>query len=373
MRQAMNEGRYMYKPPLGFANRQNGREKWIEPDEHAKHMRWAFEQLSTGMYTVEEVRKKLNQQGCTISSSPFHRNLRNPVYAGKVKIPEWQDEPEEIVQGRHEGIVSEELFQLVQDFLNGRMRGGKPKYSKQEGLPLRGFLQCPRCGNSLTGSYSTSRGNKFPYYHCQVKYGCKERVPANAANDNFIKYLDQFQFKEEVLNLYYQVLEEVFERDSDERLKRVKELQKAIEEKEEMIDGIVDARVLKEIDQATFDRTRKRYEKKKKLLDEEKQALEFEHSGFMESVRYGFGLLTNLPNYYQNSPVEIKHKILGSIFPSKLVYENEKYRTEQLNEVLALIGSDGKGFGGIKKGRKVKFDNPSSMVARRGFEPLLPG
>ncbi len=58
-------------------------------------------------------------------------------------------------------------------------------------------------------------------------------------------------------------------------------------------------------------------------IDELKRA----ESGFEEYCRYGISLLSNLPYYYSNASLEGKQKMLGLIFPEKLVFESGKYRT----------------------------------------------
>lgn len=39
---------------------------------------------------------------------------------------------------------------------------------------------------------------------------------------------------------------------------------------------------------------------------------------FMKYCRFGIPLLINLSGFYKNASVEIKQKLLGSIFPAKL-------------------------------------------------------
>jgi len=48
--------------------------------------------------------------------------VRNPVYCGKIQIPAYKDEEQSIIKGTHEPLVSEELFEKVQDTLNGRRK-----------------------------------------------------------------------------------------------------------------------------------------------------------------------------------------------------------------------------------------------------------
>ena len=49
--------------------------------------------------------------------------------------------------------------------------------------------------------------------------------------------------------------------------------------------------------------------------------------------------LQNVDEYYLDSDIEIKRRIIRSIFPENFVMENEGYRTRRLNEGAAFDGS----------------------------------
>ena len=83
--------------------------------------------------------------------------MRNPVYCGKLFIPRHLDEDAMIVQGQHQPIITELLFNEVQDVMDGRKTHNRGSVMSLEQLPLRGFLLCPTCGRNLTGS--PSKGN----------------------------------------------------------------------------------------------------------------------------------------------------------------------------------------------------------------------
>ena len=367
MRQAQKEGRWMATAPRGYSNVNRNGNKSIEPNSEAKYVVEIFERLSTRLYSIEEVRKNAWKKGFKISASFMYKLIRNYAYCGKIKIKAWKDEPEEIVEGQHEAIVEEGLFQSVQHWLDGRTPTNKIKFSKDERLPLRGYLKCTKCGNPLTGSFSSGRTKKYGYYHCQN--GCKERVNSEKANNDFLDYLNGLQVKNEVLSLYYLILQDVFTKDKSERLQEIRQLNIQIEAVQKRLDETFDRYIEGMLTKEHYQRGTKRYEEQKQAYISQRQELEIAQEGFMETVKFGFGLLKDLPKHYENSPVEVKHKILGSIFPEKLVYDGENYRTTQLNEVLALLCTNINGFGENKKGRNVKNDKPSSWVTPAGFEP----
>jgi len=81
----------------------------------------AFEVFATGAFPIEDVRKASWKNGLKLQRSQFGQMLRNPVYMGKIYVPESENEPARLVNGVHEAIVPEDLFLKVQKILNKRM------------------------------------------------------------------------------------------------------------------------------------------------------------------------------------------------------------------------------------------------------------
>lgn len=211
MRRAKKEGRWMATAPKGYKNaRSEDNRPIIEPSKDASIVRFAFEELAKGVKDIESIRRMVNQKGLKVSRSAFWYLVRNPVYCGKIFIPAWKDEEAHYVKATHEPLIPESLFEEVQDVLHGRKRNIPVKNTKREELPLRGYLLCQRCGRPLTGSASHGNGGKYYYYHCQASLGCKERFKAEEANKSFLKYLQTFKTKEEILDLYLLIMEEKF-------------------------------------------------------------------------------------------------------------------------------------------------------------------
>jgi hypothetical protein len=52
---------------------------------------------------------------------------------------------------------------------------------------------------------------------------------------------------------------------------------------------------------------------------------------------------------YDVADIETKNQIIGSIFPEKLIYENKKYRTAKIEDVVELLCLSGKNWGRVKK------------------------
>jgi len=80
-------------------------------------------------------------------------------------------------------------------------------------------------------------------------------------------------------------------------------------------------------------------------------------------------LFSNLENAYQQKDVAIKKRIVSSIFPSKLIFDNKKVRTLKMNRVISLICSNDMALKEWKKRKHTEFVVLSRGVDPEGFEP----
>jgi len=140
MTQAVKAGRFTFKAPLGYINvsQRHGHNLIADP-KTAPLITKAFEMIATGSHSKAEVLRKLNALGLTtrtgrpVPTQTFQRTLRNPIYAGWVSIPAWELKE----RGKHEPLVSEELFNTVQDVLDGTRAAVVSYQRNHPDFPLR--------------------------------------------------------------------------------------------------------------------------------------------------------------------------------------------------------------------------------------------
>jgi len=77
---------------------------------------------------------------------------------------------------------------------------------------------------------------------------------------------------------------------------------------------------------------------------------------------------SNLETLYQDGDLKTKHRIIGSIFPKKFVFNGNNYRTARVNEAVALIYNLGLGLSENKNGQADVNLDLSTQVNRIGFE-----
>ena len=84
-------------------------------------------------------------------------------------------------------------------------------------------------------------------------------------------------------------------------------------------------------------------------------------------------LLKDLIWYFQEAEPRVQRKLLGSIFPAKLIFKDGNYRTGVLNPALALILQKNKELQNKKTEDMIISENISGNVARTGIEPATQG
>jgi site-specific DNA recombinase len=200
MGQKAMHGGSLSRAPLGY---QNVREQFegrevrtvaVDP-ERAPLIRMAFELYATGTYSVTDLRQTLTDAGLRtrrygnrpigpVSNHKLGKMLRDRYYLGYV-THRGQEYP-----GRHEPLVTPDLFDRVQVMLDSHRNGTRERTHQHY---LKGVVWCRRCKGRLVIMRGKSKtGALYFYYFCQgrMRHTCDlpylpvERVEA-AVLDNY--------------------------------------------------------------------------------------------------------------------------------------------------------------------------------------------
>lgn len=357
----LEEGRCAGRAPRGYINKQendaNGKTiaKYVAIDENvAKGIRKAFNELAKGAISANYARKTYCPN---IAESTFFDILRNPFYMGKIRVPSYKGIEEHFVDGQHEPLITEEVFYRVQDILDGKKKK-KPKLERviNPDLFLRKFITCPVCGHALTGSTSQGNGGKYTYYYC-----CEDpkhlRIRADRAIEAFARYVGCLKPNEAILRLYEAVLNDVQGDAKREINSEIKEVEKEIEAKRVLISNAEDLMCSNPSLAVRCDKMILRYESEIKDLFDKVEMLKTANRGNIEpKLNYAMSLINNLDKYILDAPLEVKIKLLGSIFDEKIEFDGNSYRTHNYNKVLDLIYKQTKELrGGETQKREADF------------------
>ena len=363
MMEKIHQGYWCWKAPFGYLNsRDEFNKKVIVLDKkRAPLIKWLFDEYATGLYTLEEIRRKVNEKGLRswagreISAQMIDRIIARKFYIGIMATKGGEYE------GVHEKLVDKETFYKCQGILRRNNRGESISRSQaSEFFPLRHFVICAYCGRPLTAYFATGRwGGQYPYYRCYNKNcASKKSIAKKQVEDDFKDYLKTITPKDKFLNTFkatiLDVWEEEYKKINQDRKNRIKRVEELREEKTKLIE-------MKKRDLLPDEDFKEAFGELKTKIDIEETDLsenKLEEFKIDEAVDYVFDFIKNLPEHWENATFEQQIKIQGLIFAEKPTYDYKKFQTPKLSPILQTK-------------KELAIVN-SSLVAPTGFEPVLP-
>ena len=367
------KGKCSNKAPRGYKNLRHGKhdtEVIVDPNV-APRVKEAFAAVARGTECPNRVRRRLFPK---VGKSSFSEMLRNVFYIGKIRVPAYMDDPEQIVDGQHEALIDEYTFYKVQDILSGRKKN-TPKMRVKIPHPdffMRTFLVCPCCGHAITASHSRSRnGNKYGYYHCS--HDQKHlRVRVEQVNESFARYVGSLKPNRTVLDYYERALDELH----TEGQRNVREIILSLEDEvaklqsriDKAMDMYVDGEITSEDKQEMVTRYKRDIWTKQQRIEVLKTS---NRTNLEPKLGYAIDLISNMEGVVMEAPTETKMMLLGSMFPHKIVFDGKNYRTASYNKVLDLIYQQTSELRGLKKVMGGSSLDESPSVPGTGLEPAL--
>lgn len=183
MTEKISRGEPVVPAPFGYLNA----DKTYIPDEEsgkADIIREIFERYANGE-KQREIAISLGQRGVRTTRGNLPENrwvdyiLWNPAYIGKIRWTpdgdravsnrrDFDDENIQISDGNWEPLISQELWDKVQNMLKDQKKA-YPKYAKRQQpiqYMLKGLVRCDNCGGTLALSCTVSGKNKTRTMQC---------------------------------------------------------------------------------------------------------------------------------------------------------------------------------------------------------------
>lgn len=328
----LESGYWTFYPPPGYYTckyPQHG--KLLVPDElKARIIREAFEGYAIGRFAEQtDVQRFLQEKdymnGRRVYLYAVRRLLTRVIYAGYIEYEPWEVSRR---LGHHEAIVPLDIFEKVQDKLNGHSQI-RTRKDFSDTFPLRGFACCSKCLRGYTGSESTGNsGKKHPYYRCKNR-GCSENTKSIKKDDLesvFYSKLSELSPSDKVINLAKAIVEDVQKKKRSELGMSTRQFDRELLNIDKEIETLV-GQIVRSEKKSVIDI----YESKIESLTEKKQLIEHNKikvSNGPVDVGTAFGVVTE----YLKKPAEIwacgdlddKRRVLKLVFADKFIYDREK-------------------------------------------------
>ncbi len=347
-------GGWTGKSPRGYNNVRVNTISSLEPNKDSELIRESFEKVSTGRYSVEEVRRWLYTKGLEISKNQMLNVLRNITYTGKIFVPPFKDNPETIVDGLHPPIVSDELFSHVQEVLTGRKRKMVFKLDKSDLYPLKGFLKCPIHNRTLSAYGSKGRKLIYHYYICTFPRNKCQRYPIDWTHQYFINLLERIVSSVKLILKRRDLFEVIIQNESNIRIDNIQRLEVQLTTLRGQIKHLREEFLFGRIDGITYQQLKTEVESTIFQTEVSLRDLNEEHAPLKKFLFEDTQRLLDLVEFYKQVKGTMKRQILNCILSEKVYFDPKKDATVKYTPPIEVILSISEGL--VGKGKKKQVD-----------------
>lgn len=340
----------------------------LKPNHMAPFVKEVLERFSQGDITKAELTRYAagiglrSRYGKKLSEDRIHNLIKNPVYAGYVVDNFTKGE---LVQGKHEAIISVETYELNQTLLYGkRKRLGEVHLKFNPEYPLKGLVICPSCTKPLYASApKTGAGGSSPRYHCS-RTQCKGKyksIKASVMHEDFEDMLQRIKPDQRVIRLYKEVL-------VTEAANQLGTLNTKISKLRGKLDTIAENRLsaIKKFnaDQLTaIEKTDliNSLDEEKSVIKDQLRKLESQQTIREADIELALNVMRDVDKQWNVASPASKARFQSVLFPSGLVYdyENHRFGTSQISPLYRCVTNK----------KDLPEPEKSFLVAGAGLEP----
>ena len=326
----LEQGYWPFYPPPGY---QQVREvahgkvlRIIEPE--ASLIREAFEGFASDRFmTQADVARFLQDsnynKGRPVYVEGVRRLLRRVVYAGYVEREEWEVSRR---PGQHKGLVSIEVFQKVQEKLDGKCKV-RSRLSDRMDFALRGLLLCDYCNKTLTGSWSRGRNKMYRYYRCKTSTCVRfnKSVNGDFVDREFKTLLRSAVPRIELLELAKRVLIDLWGKRVKLLDQRRIEVERKIEESSRQVD-LLTTRITRTMDESliyVYERQILKARDDSIALQGQLKTIGLSAAHIETALEVVTSYLKDPVSTWENGDLKAKRLVFGLVFADKLVFHHK--------------------------------------------------
>ena len=362
------DGYWPFKPPFGYVQKTvQGHGKVMTPVEpFASIIREGLEGYASGRFeTQAEVARFFEgfpdfpkTRFGEVTNETANRILTRLIYSGYVEFPRWGVD---LREGKHEGLITLETFNRIQDRLKGGARV-PARADLNACFPLRGAVQCT-CGKPLTACWSTSKtGKKHPYYMCYNKLCGHNRksIPRAEIEAAFAALLKGVQPPPKAMKFSKAILKKAWDMHGARATEIKGATKRRIAELENQITALLD-RIIKVTNETVLTRFEDQIanlEKEKLVMSEKLRQDGKNYRPFEEMFELAMQFFSSPWDIWEKGQLEHKRTVLKLTFSAPPVYDRfEGFRTPKTSLIFKTL----EGF------RGAAFE----MAESEGFEPSI--
>lgn len=337
----LRKGEWPTQPTIGYEKRFVTGKKEHEHDKKqcfinkdGELLRQAFQWKYNENMPNLKVQERLKSIGMDLPLPQLTRIFRNPFYCGYI-THKLLDEGE-IIKGKHEPLVSEEIFLHVNGVGHKKPNGWNVIREHDE-MPLKATFKCNKCNRPLTAYV---KKEKYVYYKCPNN-GCYVNISQSKLHSLFVAELSKFSFNYVLIPAIKSQLEAAYwtiHRSDNTREKPMKdELARLKKELEAMELNVAIGSVSPEI----FAKHSAAHEQKINAIESGLKTLVHDSSNLSNYISSAVENSGNLVHLWQNLNYHGKVRLQKLVYPDGLMYMPEIHavRTLMVNPIFSAITS----------------------------------
>lgn len=364
MKEKLLQGIWPAHAPLGYDHVTINGEKSIVVNEKGKLIRKAFFWKANEGISIMEIVKRLEVQGLKVLHNRMSEILTNPFYCGLLSHSLLDGE---LVEGKHEKLVSKELFLKANNEKSKIPHGYKANPLNDE-LPLKLFFKCDNCKEYLRGYIVKAKG--LYYYKCNHGGRCSCNVSAKQLHSLFETILNELNITQDDIEPLKAQLRKIYTALNTEKEEHMQQYKLKSKELEEKIERLEERFINEEIKADLYEKFLAKFRKEREEVDAFVNLTLFSNSNLEKYMDRSLQYLVELPSLWASSGYKEKQELQRIIFPEGIFYSKKKgeTRTTKINSVFTLIARQ-KGFLEEKETgtSEIIFKN-SGLVARTRIE-----
>ena len=368
----INRGEWYSKPPLGYTSKKVNREHRLTINEDGRILKNAWKWIANEpSITQSRIIERLKARGLTITKQHLSACLRNCFYCGRLEHKYLEGR---VIKGKQEQLISEALFDKVQQILDGNNNAGYEVAAETPQYPLKGHVYYN--GHLMTG-YPVKKKNKDHYNH-YYKYSGKDgsvNVSAKELHAKYIELLNQFKVPKELINILVEVIKAKFAEKEGMQATEQSNIKKNIATLQTQIKKTKRNYAIGKIDEDVYKDVIADLERDLHKAEGELGRASVNLSNLATYIDDTIAFACNLGSYWQKMDFEMCQGIQKLVFPEGVKWDKESrsYRTTNYNSFFEILHCVSDSYKNEMKKETDKSCDLSVLVAGGGLEPPTSG
>ena len=363
----INRGEWYGRPPLGYNSKKVNKEHQLTINDDGRILKNAWEWIANEPdITQAKVVERLRARGLDIKKQRLSECLRNPFYCGRLEHKFLNGN---VIKGKQEKLISEALFDRVQQILDGN-HGGYEQAAITPQFPLKGHIYYN--GHMLTG-YTVKKKN-LDYYKYSGKDG-SVNVSAKELHAKYSELLDRFNVPMELIPTLVEVLKQKFAEKENTQEDDINAVKKHLATINTYIKTAKKNFAIGKVDEDAYSSAIADLEAEKRATEAELEKISVNLSNLASYIEDTIRIACNLSSYWNMGDFETSQKIQKMVFPNGVRWdkENRAYLTDFGNSFFDLMFSISSAYKNEIAQKTDKSCDLSVKVAGGGLEPPTSG